>query len=504
MNSAMDTCTLSSIIESPRKWAALFGKTYGLGQSHLEALLTQLEQLPGPIARARECQILIGLNKIDRALSVVLDLSHPLCRAMALFATLVQKTPEACLYITEQSATLSGANLFTPLGQEAQMRWDFSRAQAFHELGDTQSALQFYAVASRFAEFLGTDTIARVCQAQTEVLSSKVPSSKILALSRQLERAIEEGDTRTADQARTLLCEQHAYIEDYPAFLTTAQSISHHESKMALVTGAQLLLGLPPECPPPIEEGLENHPFAMMAHLLHKLKRFKDHLRLHRDRRVVETIARGILAPTVPSDLNYPAAGIMAACFQAMTFTLLREYSVSRNILKRLQTQVSSQTDLPRLAQYTVDLARADLLHRSDPQSPELEPLLDAIKGHLEQSTIVQTLALDLCPELVYLIYHRWGTYTAEQLLNKILLVTETGIFLGGNELDGFPRQGLREAMALWTEGDPMDTNHYQILSRYARSLRRVRHSGVVVTWTLPPHLRPAPVAQPSRPKSMV
>ncbi|MFN8510471.1 MAG: hypothetical protein U0Z75_07955 [Deinococcaceae bacterium] len=96
---------LVAIVENPTLWARHMEEVYRKGDVAIRALQTALHSIPGPVARARECQTLLALNLLDDATRLVENESHPLCQAMWLMTELAFRTPEAYL---QQVSLISG------------------------------------------------------------------------------------------------------------------------------------------------------------------------------------------------------------------------------------------------------------------------------------------------------------------------------------------------------------------------------------------------------------
>lgn len=473
-----------AIVENPTLWAECFKKTYQEGTAEIHALQEKLHRIPGPIARARECQTLLALDLLNEAMQLVEHENHPLCQAMRLMALLIHATPEAYLQITERPESV-GADPFTPIGQESQMRWDFVRAQAFHRMGQKSEALELFTVARRTAKELGVDTIFRACESQIVALSPDPIESKIANLLFQLEQVRQAGDQRAFDFMTYSLCFQYARIEHYAAYLEWAQQVSESSLKDHMVYGAKLLLGLPVgDSRPPDLEGLEDHGFATLVHAWANFRRFKRHLDFFKDRRTLHSVAEEVWALRVPRDVNYPLAGVMALCLQAVVCSWFGRST--KALLEELSDRLQI-SDMPKAAQGYEALARASVVHRRQ-GSLELDSILE-LRAHLERSATLQNFMTEICPELLHLIHNQAPSVLTERLLDQVLAVTEEGFFLGRNEMGGFPRlDGLKPAMDYWFEGDPMDNNHYKLVGRYGERLRELQWKGVFVSWRMAFH----------------
>lgn len=400
---------LRKIIRSPHRWSQHLGAVAKEGLPALLRLLEGLRQLPGPISKARQYHVQIGISAHDNSqpdlkrqlveeAQAILESPnvHPLLRAMAL--TAFTDTPEAQMYVTQQPERLQGANLFTPIGQEAQMRLDFLRAQCHHELGQDLEAIFLYRATLRFSEPLDVSIISRVCHAKMDAIAPTSVQEKIKALLEQALMADQEEDVRSSDHIRELLCIQYGKQEDYLAFLAIAEEMSPTLLSTYLVAGARLLLGLPlPQRKPlPALDAMEYQPFAVMTHILY-------HFRLLRQgsNRAREDLSRAILDPIVPTDLGYPIASVLATCFQAMTYTTLGQYDTAHSIIGRLQEKVEYSWDVSPSAQHYVDMAYGDLLVETRPQ--DLGPILKNLAEALPRNRTLESLLL-LSPKLAKML----------------------------------------------------------------------------------------------------
>ncbi|MFN8510469.1 MAG: hypothetical protein U0Z75_07945 [Deinococcaceae bacterium] len=371
---------LATIVEHPTLWAQYFKGVHREGKSALRGLQTQLHSIPGPIARARECQTLMALDLLDEATRLVENESHPLCRAMWLMSVCSHVTPEAYLKVTEQPESVR-ADPFTPIGQEAQMRWDFVRAQAFHRLGYKSKALQLFALVRRAAQNLGVDTLFRAAESQIAVLSPAHLTERIGNLIDQIERARAARDQRVFDFMVCSLCFQYAKIEDFVSYLEWAEQISMNRPKIHMVYGAKLLLGQPISEPPPNLDGSEDNGFATMTHILWHFQQMAHHAKRAT---LADWHARKLLDIHVPMDCNYPTMTFLSKVIQTLTYTWLGEHATANERIHTLYRALNIEEDRETLGimEGYVDLACLDLARKQGKKPvsnmPEIEQRFDS------------------------------------------------------------------------------------------------------------------------------
>lgn len=479
--------TLEEIIVDPSLWSKymdLASRDNDLAIS-LPRLLSELQNIEGPIARAREAHVMIGLNRPFREIEDLLTpfLNYPLCEAMYLMAVLCQHTEEAYYFVARQPEFVTPFRT-TPSAREAQLRWDFARGQGLERNRNPQEAIRLLSVAHRAAIDLEVDSIAGFSQVKLNTLSINTPEMRISTMLAQLEQAQKAGDIRVVDSTYYNLCMQYAQIGDYESLLEIAQKIAPYPAQKHLVQGSRLLLGLPLSEDLPSLEGSEGDAFSVMTHVLADFLKFKQHIDGLRNRRSLESLAKKVLSYTIAIDTDMPIAAVIATCLQALTYSMSGHLKTAVSVLNHARHIIRSTEGMPEYARCYVDLVEADVKYKS---GGDIFPFLETnLVEDLDKHKSFQKFVLMTCPYFVYMLNREKPTKTTEHLMEKVLRVTKDGFFMGKNQLNGMPKmESIKQTMEYWHEGDPMDQAELQIVSRYARRLENIEFEGIVVEWWL-------------------
>ncbi|MFN8509198.1 MAG: hypothetical protein U0Z75_01315 [Deinococcaceae bacterium] len=478
---------LEDVIVSPALWARyveLASRSSDITGS-LQQLLSKVQAIHGSVARARQAQVMLILNRPLKEIEELLTpyLHHPLCKAMHLTVILSRNTLEAYQYIAVQSEFVVTTRLEIP-DREAQLRWDFARAQGLQGAGRLMEALNFYSIAHRAAIDLGINSIATFSLSRINLLTSDSQEERIESLLLSLEQAEQTGDSRITNPILYSLCVQYAYLDDYESVLYYAQQISKHPVQQHLVQGSKLLLGLPRTEELPSLEGLEGHAFSVMTHVLADFQQLKQTIDVCGNREDAEVLAKRVIGYTIAIDLDIPMAAIIGLCLQAMTYSLAGDFKTTRVLLEQARKLVIETENLPRYAQSYVEVIKADLMYK---ESEDAVIFMEAsIKHHLEKSKVFQRFLVLTCPHLVYAMHEDRPSKPTEEMMKNIIVVSESNILIGEKTLGCLPEvEWLKEAMERWYEGDPMEKEDEQILREYGKKIERVEHGGVVVKWRL-------------------
>ncbi|MFN8509148.1 MAG: hypothetical protein U0Z75_01060 [Deinococcaceae bacterium] len=415
--------SIEDIIKHPSLWAKymdLASRSSDITGS-LTQLLSKVQAIHGPVARARQAQVMLGLDQPFEEIEQVLTpyLHHPLCKSMHLMAIFGCHTIEAYQYVAAQSEFVVTTRLEIP-DREAQLRWDFVRAQGLQGAGRFVEALNFYTIAHRTALDLGINSIATFSLSQINFLTSDSPETRIESLLLQLEQAEKHEDYRIFNPLRYLICTQYMYLEDYQSALDYAQRIfSIHPMKQHLVQGSRLLLGLPMTEELPSLEGVEWHAFSVMTHVLMDFQKLKRYIEVFGNREDVEELANKVLGYTISVDLDIPMAAVIAMCLQAMTYATSGDIQNARNILSNAVKLTKNTQNIPKWSERFTSLTEFFIAYKE--QKATHPQFGENILVGLEKSASFQTFVTEYCPDAIFLLHNEQRTTITEKLMGKVL-----------------------------------------------------------------------------------
>ncbi|MFN8509745.1 MAG: hypothetical protein U0Z75_04170 [Deinococcaceae bacterium] len=480
---------LLNIIVHPTLWAAHLNQTREGGTDALSNLQVQLSKIDGPVARARECQVLLILQQREAASALVQFEQHPLCRAMYMATLLERLTYDAYLEIVGQPEILI-QNYSNVLDREAQMRWDFIRAQTFQQLGDMGEALRLYGLAHRVAAEFEISTILRVCTSQLKALapiSTEAKRSatqiKVDGLTQEIKNAKMVGDFAAVNAICYQLCVLHLRDDDYASFRRAIEQ-KHNPGQtwnaMTLVT--EFFLGRTPSVSVNSLKDLTNGVFEVTAYLLWKFHRLKWHMYSFRDRRGLAKRLALLTDCELPDNMDLPILHVIMLTVKLMAFVFAKDMASARKCLISVRGVVKKVSDLPKEGWYYLSFCEAYLSYSKDREIRE--DLRYTLIESIEKSQSFRNFVIQCAPELVFFINSEKREPVLQEILERVLVITKNGCFLGKTQVRGFPKtEMLIEAIDLWDEGAPMDAYHYKSLSRYAEHLETVSCKGVIVSW---------------------
>ncbi|MFN8509303.1 MAG: hypothetical protein U0Z75_01845 [Deinococcaceae bacterium] len=413
--------SLEEIIVNPALWSMymdLASRGNDLAIS-LPQLLSELQNIDSPIARAREAHVMLGLNRPFQEIEDLLTpfLNYPLCEAMYLMAVLTKHTEEAYAFVARQTEFVTPIRT-SPSEHEAQLRWDFARGQGLERHRNPQEAIRLLSIAHRSAVDLRVHSIATFAQVKLNALSINTPEMRILTMRAQLEQAEKVGDIRVIDSTRYDLCMQHAQLGDFESILEISQEMLPSLMQQHLVQGTKLLLGLPPSEELPSLAGLEGVAFAVMIHVLSDFLKFKRHIDGLRSRRSLESLAKKILSYAIVIDTSMPVAGIIATCLQAMTSATSGDTQTARNMLSNAVELTKDTAYVPKWSQRFTSLTEFFVAYKEQktthPQFGE-----DILVG-LEKSTSFQAFVANYCPDAIFQLHNEQRTTITERMMGKV------------------------------------------------------------------------------------
>lgn len=378
---------LIAIIESPKEWARCLARAH-ISEFGTDLLLHRLKAIPGPLARARECQLDVEFEKVGD-MDLGPEDSHPLYRAMRLLAISRRGTPECHMFVAAQSEIIEGDHS-NPLVKEAQMHWDFARGQTFEKMKKFDEALKLYEIGKRSATLLDIESMTRSYQTRIAILSPETLPDKLYSLGQVFDRGHTQGrEAHISDFICQMLCDIYSQVENFTFFLEAAHRLSPSPLRIYLIAGAKLLLGKPLDAPLPKLEDLKSHQFCLMTHVLSNFIELKKTEKTPNalSPRIQEIV--GTSANTVGA---FATSGLIAQAIQIMTYTWLGEYM--RAELKAIHLYDAIELGSDHLENFIcyADMAYLDLLRKSDIAEPRLEEIRARFKTAVESNTTLRNL----------------------------------------------------------------------------------------------------------------
>ncbi|MFN8510490.1 MAG: hypothetical protein U0Z75_08060 [Deinococcaceae bacterium] len=474
--------TLEDVIVDPTLWASRLNEVREAGFDSLYTLRLRLQGIEGPIARAREAQVLLHFGFTDQAIVILENEDHPLCKAMFMAALLQSSTLSNYLYITEQSPVLTEGR--TRIEREAQMRWDFIRAQTFQHIKNFEEALCLYRLAHGTALVFEVESIVRVCEVQIQVLTADSPEAKISILKVQLEEARRNKDIQTANLILGSLCNLYSERDDYVSFLECAEEISHGASKEHMVLFAKFLLGESNSALLPSMEGPPDYPFCAAARLLWASRELLSHARYLKSKKVMNYYLDEISVWPIARSKSFPIGNIVSLALKAITQIEFGNLKVAEKFFNELNESLESTKNFPKSAEAYVYLIETLIFHKETGKIAV--NLLEKLKFYLSNSASFANFVLEFCPEVVVRVNSLMPNNKTEKLMGKILIIKENGGYLGKTLIKGFSTiKILREAIESWKIGESLAVNQERAIERYRGYLDSIDCRGVVLEWEI-------------------
>ncbi|MFN8510266.1 MAG: hypothetical protein U0Z75_06850 [Deinococcaceae bacterium] len=409
--------TLVEIIVSPPLWAKCIDVAIQEGLDALSELRSQLQQIDGPVARARECQVLLSLGFANEAGSVLEGQDHPLCKAMHLAVVIHSATLLGYLYITDQPEILTTDR--SDLGLESQMRWNFIRAQSFRKIGDNPEALRFYHLAHQAALSFDVKSILRVSNFQIQTLTPSSFESKINLLSLQLEEAKQANDIRARDHILYNLGVLHTLEDDYGSLRKRAAELSKGMIQDHMVLLSDFFLGERPSMPLRFLGDFRSEPFCALAYILWKFKEYKWHAYAFKDRRNLKHKLNPVLSLEVPGTFDFPILGFIMWAVKAIAYIAAKDLEQAKHAFSQMQCLHEISENMPKWSKHYMALIEALLAQE---RTGKMELILtDGPLDALEKSPSFVNFAVECTPEIIFWLHHYQRTTITEKLMGKVL-----------------------------------------------------------------------------------
>lgn len=406
--------SLEEIVSHSGLWAA---RIEIVAQSNnvlglLTELLEELKQVPGPVARARETQVKLGMDKpFYEVVSGIKDhLDHPLCKAMYLTAILDQHMEEAYTYVMEQPEHMSHDRTDI-VAQEAQMRWDFVRAQAFGIAGDNE-ALRLYDMARRTATDLDFDCIFHLSNIQICFLSTDLSVPDMLCeMQAIMDEAMKTRDVRAIDPGLYYLCALYVQTEDFHSFVYYANMISNEEIRRQMVMFGEMAIGQSENEFSAIPNRRED-PFFFTSDLMWSYAILRKYAQLERKEREAaeaaeiaaakekeENWAERIMersSPEHPAEM--PLVSFLGEVVKASTLTEIGHYEDAQKIIKKMYKAIQCKDNRSVIEKY-VDVAHLKYVRKSGFERTLKDRLEERVSTSLEAHALVRNLVGHMDPE---------------------------------------------------------------------------------------------------------
>ncbi|MFN8510632.1 MAG: hypothetical protein U0Z75_08805 [Deinococcaceae bacterium] len=480
---------LEEIIMHPTLWAKRIKDTFQEGFDALSDLQVQLSKIEGPVARARECQALILLDKPKEAAKVIEGETHNLCKAMHLAVTLHNGTTSDYLYIIQQPEILTRDR--SDLGLESQMRWDFMRAQSYQQQKYPHEALHCHTLAHRIAGTLDVDSIVQVSGIQIQALSYLPLKHKIETLSIQFQEIQKNKDLRVNEYILENLCVLYFLDDDIESLRRYASELLPQTLLDHTILLTDFFLSLPPSAQiHTLDQINQNQPFCASGYLLSVARESKWNTYLLRNNQNIAAKLKPVLDTEVPDNLNVSILNLIMLSVKIMAHVSAEDFKKAENYWGQMQfiSELSEVTnDLPFWAMYYMAFTEAFLAYSKGEKidSKHRETIIEG----LENMESFANFVVQLCPELVYILNRQEWDEVLENVLREVLVITKEGCFLGDLEVDGFPEHSaLVEEIDRWYRGvakrDP------ELMEGYAKRVSGIGCKGVVVAWKVEEKMR--------------
>ncbi|MFN8509110.1 MAG: hypothetical protein U0Z75_00845 [Deinococcaceae bacterium] len=472
--------SLEDVISSPSLWAKCIDMAIQEGDDSLYFLRIQLQSTPGPIARARECQVLLALNEVLQAARVIRGQDHPLCKAMYLAVKIASATFSDHLYITEQPEILTTDR--SDLGLESQMRWTFRRAQSFKKIGNNVEALRLFHLTHHAAEVLQVHSIFRVCETQIQTLTPSSFQSKINLLSLQCQEAQQANDIRARDHTLYQLGSFYVLEDDYSALRKCAFQHSEGMVQNHLLLVADFFSGNKPSVSLRFLGDFKSDAFCVTGYLLWKFKEYKWHAYAFKDRRNLKHKLSPVLNLEIPESVEFSILNFISWTVRSLAHLEAKDTEGAKRAFSQMQRLQGFTENMPKWSEQYTKLIEAMLLYHEGREITS--HLRESIIKGLEKMNSFRNFVVEFCPELVFFLNEKEPNVVLEDILSRVLLIAKKGCYLGKNLIKGFPQtEVLAEGIDAWYGKGTMTAHHYKLLSRYAEYLEGVDCKSVVVMW---------------------
>ncbi|MFN8510764.1 MAG: hypothetical protein U0Z75_09475 [Deinococcaceae bacterium] len=477
--------TLADIVLSPTLWAAYLNQTREGGTDALSGLQVRLSQLTGPAARARECQVFLALNKPDDAEKTLEGQDHCLCKAMYLAVRWHRATFADYTYIIEQPEILTLGR--SDLELEAQMRWDFFHAQAFQQLENNSSALQYYTTCLRIARSFDVASIVHVCETQIRLLNTSSTDAKIEFLLHQLEVMKKTKDFRVHDYILQNLCILYIKNDDYISLHDCASKLPKSIVRDHLFLISDFFADNKPSSTLSYLGESRENPFCSAGYLLWKFKEYKWHTYLFKNPNHTLRHLNPVLGFELPDNLDVPILNFMMWAVKALAYIVAKDIRHAENALEQMKyiSEIVEITEgLPAWLMYYTSLIETSLAYGKN------EPINNKSREHVIEGLCTtesfRNFVTDLCPEIVFYLNEDKKDWVLEKVLERVLIITREGCYLNGQPVEGLPEQeALIGEIEAWYDHKRQEKkgHDYTLMSGYAKRLEELNCKGVVVTW---------------------
>ncbi|MFN8510062.1 MAG: hypothetical protein U0Z75_05825 [Deinococcaceae bacterium] len=406
--------SLEDVISSPSLWAKCIDMAIQEGDDSLYFLRIQLQNTPGPVARARECQVLLALNEVLQAARVIRGQDHPLCKAMHLAVKMSSATFSDHLYISELPEILTTDR--SDLGLESQMRWAFRRAQSFKKIGNNVEALRLFYLTHHAAEVLQVHSIFRVCETQIQTLTPSSFQSKINLLSLQCREAQQANDIRARNHIICYLGVLHVLEDDYIALRKCALEHSTGIVQDHLMLVADFFSGDKPSVSLRFLGDCRYAPFCVTGYLLWK---FKEYTYAFKDHTHFQDKLNPVLDLEIPEAVDFPILNFISWTVRSLAHLEAKDIEGAKHAFSQMQYFQGFTENMPKWSEHYMALIEALLAQK---KTGKMELILtDGPLDALEKSPSFVNFTVECVPEVIFWLHHYQRTTITEKLMGKVL-----------------------------------------------------------------------------------